>query len=185
MPSSSLPNPNLRLIISRRLACSCWRALSLACKVLLLDEPTATQAGTALSSGAADAALLPMHASPYPTTAVAWYTDLLGPAGQGGSQDWANFDDPTLDSLLVKASQQLNPVDANPLYTQADMLLWQDMIALPLFTEPSVMAWSTSVGGVTTDLNGPNLLTTVATWGLRVPPTSSRAKGASATTSSS
>lgn len=152
---------------------------------VLVDEPTAARAGTALSSGAADAALLPMHASPYPTTAIAWYTDLLGPPGQDGSQDWANFDDPRLDQLLVKASQQLNPVDASPIYTQADKVLWQDMIALPLFTEPSVVAWSTTVGGISADLNGPNLLTTVGTWGLRVPPTSPRAKGASGTTSSS
>lgn len=152
---------------------------------VLTDEPTATRAGTALASGNVDAALLPMHASAYSTTAIAWYTDLLGPPGQDGSQDWANYDNPTLDGLLVKASKQLNPDTADPIYTQADMLLWQDMIALPLFTEPSVVAWSTSVGGVSPDLNGPNLLTSVSTWGMRVPPTSARAKGASGTTSSS
>ncbi len=141
----------------------------------VVDEPTATAAGSALASGAADMALLPMHATPYGSTAIAWYTTLLGAPGHGGSQDWSNFQDPTLDNLLVQASQQLNPVDASPLYTNADMLLWQQMVALPLFTEPTVLSWSGSVGGVVADPNGPNLLTTVTTWGLKVPPTSPRA----------
>ncbi|MGH9109080.1 MAG: ABC transporter family substrate-binding protein [Acidimicrobiales bacterium] len=140
------------------------------------DTPTATAAGAALTSGTADAALLPLHATPYTTTAIAWYTELLGMPGQGGSQDWTGFDGPTLDHLLVKASQQLNPVIAGPLYTQADMLLWEQMVALPLFTEPTVVAWSSAVGGVDPGADGPNLLTTVATWGFRVPPTSPRAK---------
>lgn len=143
----------------------------------VLSAPTATAAGTDLSTGAADLALLPMHSSPYATTAIAWYTQLLGPPGSAGSQDWTNFTNPSLDALLVKASRQLNPVDASPLYTQADMLLWQQMVALPLFTEPAVMAWSGSVGGVQTDLNGPNVLTTVANWGIKVPPSSPRAVG--------
>lgn len=141
----------------------------------VVAAPTATAAGADLSSGGADLALLPMHSSPFATTAIAWYTELLGPPGTAGSQDWSNFTDPSLDNLLMKASQQLNPVDASPLYTQADMLLWQQMVALPLFTEPAVMAWSASVGGVQTDLNGPNVLTTVANWGIKVPPDSPRA----------
>lgn len=141
----------------------------------VVDTPSSTAAGTDLSSGAADLALLPMHSSPYATTAIAWYTDLLGPPGQGGSQDWTNFASPAFDNLLVKASQQLNPVDAAPLYTQADMLLWQQMVALPLFTEPAAIAWTGAVGGVQTNLDGPNVLTTIANWGLKVPPDSPRA----------
>ena len=115
-------------------------------------------AGLDLATGAADAAVLPFTSTPYPTQAIAWYTPLLGPPGHDGSENWSNFDDPTLNSLLTKAAQQLNPNTASPLYTQADALLWKQMVALPLFAEPSAMAWSAYTAGVGPNPNGANLL---------------------------
>lgn len=138
--------------------------------VVMADSATAT--GTDLSQGLADAAVLPFTSSPYPTQAIAWYTPLLGPAGQDGSQDWSNLDDQTLNNLLTKASRQLNPTAARPLYTTADQELWAQMVALPLFTEPAAMAWSSYTSGVNLNPFGPNLLWSAQNWGLRVPPTS-------------
>lgn len=140
--------------------------------VTLEPAPDAKAAGLALAGGQADAALLPFDATPYPSQAIAWYTTLLGAPGVGGSQNWSNFDDPTLDATLVKASKQLNPVDAAPLYTQADTMLWEQMVALPLFAEPMALAWSGFTAGVGPNPNGPGLLWAPETWGLRVPATS-------------
>ncbi len=133
---------------------------------------SATAAGTDLAEGLADAALLPFTSSPYPSQALAWYTPLLGAPGHDGSQDWSNLDDQTVNNLLTKASQQLNPDTASPLYTQADQLLWTQMVALPLFTEPTAMAWSSYTAGLGLNPYGPNLLWFPEDWGLRVPPTS-------------
>jgi peptide/nickel transport system substrate-binding protein len=140
--------------------------------VTVVQASSAQAAGMDLASDVADVALLPMHSSPYPSQAIAWYTPLLGSPGVNGSQDWSNLDDATLNSLLVKASQELNPVDASPLYSQADTLLWQDMAALPLFAEPSVLAWSGQTADVNPNPNGANLLWSPETWAIRVPPTS-------------
>ena len=137
---------------------------------LLADSATAT--GLDLANGVADAAVLPFTSSPYPSQALAWYTPVLGPAGHDGSQDWSNLDDPALNNLLTKASRQLNPTQASPLYTTADQQLWAQMVALPLFTEPSAMAWSAFTAGVTLNPFGSNLLWFPENWGLRVPPTS-------------
>ena len=144
--------------------------------VSVVDAPSAQAAGLDLAGGAADMALLPMHSSPYPSQAIAWYTPLLGPPGTGGSQDWSNFDDPTVDALLEKASGQLNPVDAFPLYAQVDAALWQQMVALPLFTQPVVLAWSGRTAGVSPNPDGPSLLWAVQNWAIRVPPTSPKAQ---------
>lgn len=127
-------------------------------------EPSTTATGEALSTGIADLAVLPMTSTTYPSQAAAWYTTLLGPPGVGGSQDWTNFSSPALDSLLTQASQLLNPVDGAPLYHQADMLLWSQMIALPLFDEPTVIAISNSVYGVGPNPYGAGLLWFPSTW---------------------
>lgn len=144
--------------------------------ITVVGASSAQAAGEALSSGAADMALLPMHSSPYPSQAIAWYTPLLGPAGQNGSEDWSGFDDPTVDTLLEKAAEELNPVDAAPLYTEVDAVLWKDMVALPLCAQPSVLAWSGRTAGVSANLIGPSLLWSAQSWSLRVPPTSPNAQ---------
>lgn len=140
--------------------------------VTTMTAADASAAGRDLASGAADAALLPFDATPYPSSAIAWYTTLLGTPGQGGSQDWSNFDDAKLNAVLTSASQQLNPLDASPLYAEADTILWHQMVALPLFAEPTTLAWSAFTSGVGPNANGPGLFWFPQTWGLRVPATS-------------
>jgi peptide/nickel transport system substrate-binding protein len=142
----------------------------------VVDAPSAEAAGLELAQDRVNMALLPMHSSPYPSQAIAWYTPLLGQPGTGGSQDWSNFDDTAVDTLLEKASQQLNPVDAAPIYTQVDAVLWQQMVALPLFVQPSLLAWSGLIAGVSANPNGPSLLWTAQSWARRVPPNSPNAQ---------
>lgn len=137
-----------------------------------VDAPNATAAGTDLATGQADAALLPFDATPFPSQAIAWYTTILGTPGQGGSQDWSNLDDPTVSSILTKASEELNPNTASPLYAEVDAVLWTQMVALPLFAQPSALAWSSYTAGIGPNPNGPGLLWSLQTWGLRVPATS-------------
>jgi len=140
--------------------------------VTQVPYPDATSTGAALAGGAVDAALLPVSATPYPSESIAWYTPLLGPPGVDGSQDWMNYNDPSLNAVLTEASRQLNPVKASSLYAQADLMLWSTMIALPLFTEPAVLAWSSADAGIGLNPFGPSLLWYPQTWGIRVPPDS-------------
>jgi len=141
-----------------------------------IPAPDAQAAGLDLTTGRADAALLPMHASPYASQAISWYTPLLGTAGTGGSQDWSGFDDPSVNALLEKASEELNPVDAAPIYSEVDSVLWQDMVGLPLFTQPSLLAWSGNTSGVSSNPNLSGLLWSIQSWSMRVPPTSAEAQ---------
>lgn len=140
--------------------------------VTIVPEKSTAAAGEALSSGRADMTLIPMHSSPYPSQAIAWYTPLLGPAGTGGSQDWSNLDDTAVNRLLEKATEELNPVDASPLYSQVDAALWQEMVGLPLFTEPGLVTTSGITAGVSATPDLASLLWAVQTWNMRVPPTS-------------
>ncbi len=139
----------------------------------LTGEANATQTGKALASGSADLALLPVTFSPYMSQTLAWYTLSLGPAGTNGSQDWTGYDSPALEKELITASQQLNPVQAAGYYAQADTQLWQDMVALPLYAEPTVLAWNRTVGGVTPTPRGDSLLWYAQWWAVRRPESTS------------
>ena len=141
--------------------------------VTLSQVPGAGAAGQALADGAADAALIPRTSSPFLSQAVAWYTDLLGPPGQNGSQNWTNYDNSTFDSLVVTASQQLNATKAATDYMAADTQLWSDVVALPLFTEPSALVWSRKVGGVVTTAWSNSLLWYAQYWAVRIPESTS------------
>jgi peptide/nickel transport system substrate-binding protein len=127
-------------------------------------EHSVAAAGTDLADGSADLALLPMQSSGYSSQAISWYTDMLGPAGVDGSQNWSNFDSPALDGLLTKAVSQLNPVTGSTYYQQADQLLWSDMVGLPLFAEPLALATVDRVSGIGANPYGAGLLWYPQTW---------------------
>ena len=90
-----------------------------------------------------------------------------------GSEDWSTFDDPTFNQLLTTASQQLSPTAAAVDYATADKDLWDQMVALPLFTEPSTLAWSRTIGGVTPTPVSDSLLWYAQFWAVRVPESTS------------
>jgi peptide/nickel transport system substrate-binding protein len=142
--------------------------------VSLVPSASATSAGTELADGHADLALLPQYTSPFLSQAVAWYSTLLGPPGQSGSQDWTDYASNTFDSLVTTASQELSPVTAATSYAAADTQLWDDNVALPLFVEPSALIWSRKVDGVIATPTSNSLLWYAQYWAVKVAePTSS------------
>jgi peptide/nickel transport system substrate-binding protein len=133
----------------------------------LYPVDSAATAGAVLANGFAEMALLPRSSTPYLSQTLAWYTDLLGAPGTNGSQDWSNYSNSQFNQLVATASQQLNPNTAATDYAQADTQLWDDMVALPLFAEPSVLAWSRKVGGVVPIPRSDSLLWYAQFWAVR------------------
>lgn len=128
---------------------------------------SATAAGEALAGGYADLALLPVTFSPYLSQTLAWYTTLLGSPGKNGSQDWTNYNNTQFNQLVQTASQQLNADTAAGIYEQADTLLWSQMVSLPLYAEPTALAWSRSIGGVVQQPRSTSLLWFAQYWAVR------------------
>ena len=52
-------------------------------ELTIIDAPSAMAAGSTLSTGGADLALISKTTSPFPSRTSAWYTPILGPAGEG------------------------------------------------------------------------------------------------------
>jgi peptide/nickel transport system substrate-binding protein len=135
--------------------------------------PGAEAAGADLATGKADLAVVPLHAGPFPSATSAWYTPLLDLPGTTGAQDWSGYFSEKVDGLFNQAASQLDPVSAQPLYAEIDQQLWSDMVALPLFAEPSVLVWSASLTGITPGPYGPGLFATILNWARLVPEPSS------------
>jgi peptide/nickel transport system substrate-binding protein len=129
----------------------------------------AAQTGQVLAAGFADLAVLPQTFTPYMSQTMAWYTMLLGPPGKNGSQNWTNFSNSQFDTTVTTASQQLNPNTAMGYYNQADTQLWDEMVSLPLFAEPTMLVWSRTIGGVNAMPRSTSLLWFAQLWSVRVP----------------
>jgi peptide/nickel transport system substrate-binding protein len=139
----------------------------------LLPVAGATQTGEVLAAGYADLAVLPQTFTPYMSQTVGMYTQLLGPTGKNGSQDWTDYSDSKFDQLVTTASEQLNLTTALGLYTQADTMLWDNMVSLPLFAEPTVLVWSRSIAGVNAEPRSTSLLWFAQYWAVKVPESTS------------
>ena len=135
----------------------------------LLPVAGATQTGQVLAAGFADLAVLPQTFTPYMSQTVGMYTQLLGPAGKNGSQDWTGYSDSKFDQLVTTASEQLNLTTAMGFYAQADTMLWDNMVSLPLFAEPAVLVWSRTIAGVNAEPRSTSLLWFAQYWAVKVP----------------
>ena len=135
---------------------------------------TSTVDGTAGMEAAAaansyDMALVTRMASPYETTTAAWYSDGLGLVDSAGSQNWSHLSDPEVDQLFIQAAQALNPVSGGTIYGQIDDQLWDQMVALPLFQEPALVANGVQLANVQYNPSEDGILWNVALWSVLKP----------------
>jgi peptide/nickel transport system substrate-binding protein len=104
--------------------------------------PVAGSAGLAAlaATDGYDMALVMRRSSPFPSATQGWCSD--GPArhGTADAHNWSRLDDPQVDQLYLRASEELNPVAGGAIYGQIDDQLWDQMVALPLFGEPGLVA---------------------------------------------
>jgi peptide/nickel transport system substrate-binding protein len=118
--------------------------------IAVVTIPVAGTAGmeAAVAANSYDMALVTRVASPFQSVTAAWFSDGMGPADSYGTQDWSKFDDPQVDQLFSDAAQALNPVTGGTIYTQIDDQLWDQMVALPLFEEPAMVAYGVQLANV-------------------------------------
>ena len=116
-----------------------------------------------------DMALVTRTASPYQTATVGWYSDTVGGTGAEDQQDWSQFDDPNVDQLFNQASRALNPVVGGTIYDQIDDQLWDQMVALPLFETPGLLANGVQITGMAYNPSEDGILWNVDQWNLLEP----------------
>ena len=145
--------------------------------IAVVTTAVAGRAGmvAAAAANSYDMALVTRTAGPYQTATASWYSDGEGPVGTTGTQDWSKFDDPEVDQLFSQASQALDPVTGGTIYSQIDDQLWDQMVALPLFGEPGLLASGVQLDGQQYNPTPDGILWNVPLWTLLKPgPTSAR-----------
>lgn len=118
----------------------------------------------AAAANSYDMALVTRVSSPFQSITAAWYSDGLTATASSGTQDWSKLDDPQVDQLFVQAAQDLNPVDGGTIYAQIDDQLWDQMVALPLFEEPALVANGVQVANVQYNASVDGILWNVPLW---------------------
>ncbi len=132
-----------------------------------VDGRAGMEAATATNSY--DMALVTRAGSPFETTTAAWYSDGLGPADSIGTQNWSHLNDPEVDQLFIQAAEALNPVVGGNVYAQIDDQLWDQMVALPLFQEPALVANGVQLANVQYNASDDGIMWNVALWTLLKP----------------
>jgi peptide/nickel transport system substrate-binding protein len=126
--------------------------------------PESSFYGEFLPSGAFDLAIVPVPYGVFPTFASSIFTPLGGGNGADPCRDWSGFDDPAVDQLFLQAAEALHPSQAASLYRQIDRLLWQDVPNVPLFAEPTFLAFSKYLQGISDIAMGSGPLASAPDW---------------------
>jgi len=135
--------------------------------VVATPVSTAQFYGAVLPVGAFDLALVPVDASAYASALGNVFSTSPAITGEAPSQDWSGFDDPKIDALFTQAVQDLAPPQAHGIYQQIDQALWTAMPTLPLFAEPTMLVWSSSLSGVQDDPGGIGPFWNLRNWARR------------------
>jgi peptide/nickel transport system substrate-binding protein len=122
---------------------------------------------TVLPTEAFDLALVPVDASAYTSTLGNVFSTSPAIVGAAQSEDWSGYDDPKIDALFTQAVQELAPPRAHAIYQQIDQALWTAMPDLPLFAEPTMLVWSSSLSGVIDDPGGTGPFWNIRQWARR------------------
>lgn len=76
-----------------------------------------------------------------------------------------------ITALFNQASTNFNPVTATSTWLQMDQEIQSSYWVRPLFTSPSLLAWTNTLTGVTTSFSVPGLLDEVPSWSVAPPST--------------
>ena len=86
------------------------------------------------------------------------------------TRDVLGFDDPVVTELYPRAISQLNFLKASNLYNDIDSQLWAEMVALPLFQEPTVLIYRDSLVNVSYSYSWAGPMWNAEQWGIQVSP---------------
>lgn len=102
------------------------------------DAPATTLLGQELPAGNFDLALFASTSSSFPSDNAAAYKT---PGSGEGANNYDAYSEPKVDTLFAQANSQLNAATAGTIYNQIDQQLWTDMVTLPLFQDPTFIAY--------------------------------------------
>ena len=114
-----------------------------------------------LVTGRGSLGLMARPTDPFIDHAVAWFS--AAPKTPISSL-WSGFTSKVIVKIASQASMDMNPTTAEPLYQDIANEINLQAPSLPIFTEPLVTAWSSSISNLTPNAYPPGTLADLLTW---------------------
>jgi ABC-type transport system substrate-binding protein len=139
---------------------------SIGIKVDAIDVPSEVAAAVATATNADDLAIFTR-----PTITAVSYTARSW-SGPGYADSYpSGWRSVAITKLFDQATANFNPVTAASTWLQMDQEVQTSYWVRPLFTSPSLLAWTNTLVGVTTSFSVPGLLDEVPDWTVAPPTT--------------
>ncbi len=139
------------------LVAATWRAAGIGVSVTTVASDMAAAQSVALSHG--DVAIFARPTSTSPAYAARSFTGAAFPDSYPSGVDL-----PFATTLLNRALANFNPAAAASTWHQLDKLLLASFWVRPLFTPPSLVTWTTTVGGVNGSLSVSGFTDEITGW---------------------
>ncbi len=141
----------------------------LGVKLDVSNVPSPVLFGMDLPTGNYDLALFSWTVSSFASSTVQMY-GTPDPQTGAGRSNWTGFSDPTVDSLYQQAEAELNDSKATTLYNQIDQELWDRMVSLPLYQDPTFTAYSDQYTNIADNPASSGPFWDAEQWGLKLIP---------------
>lgn len=149
---------NLDHAVAQQLV-SQWRKFGIGVNVVDVSSDMAAAAQAALNR--VDAAVLAR-----PTITTAWYAARSWSGPPYPDSYSSGVRSRIVNQLFTSGVTNFNPVSAATTWLQLDQAIMTTYRVRPLFTAPSLVEWSNSVGGIYGSLSVPGFTDEVTSWGL-------------------
>ncbi len=130
------------------------------------NAPATTLMNQQLPAGDFDLALLDSASSSFLSDNAAAFTS---PGTGQGANNYGGYSAPNVDNLSVQANSELNAGKAGVIYNQIDQQLWADMVSLPLFQDPTFIAYRPTYVNISDNPSASGPFWNAEQWGLAPP----------------
>ncbi len=81
-------------------------------------------------------------------------------------ENWTHSANSQVDQLMTEGVSAPSQSKENSDFNQADAILWQNMVTLPLYQQPAYFAWSNSLKGVVPNASNDGITWNAQNWTL-------------------
>jgi peptide/nickel transport system substrate-binding protein len=134
-------------------------------KINIANEDASTLFGTDLPKGQFQMALFAWVLTPFETGNESIFCSYTNSANC--ASNWDHYANSQVDKLLTDGASATNSATEMSDYNQADKILWQDMVTLPLFQAPVLTVWSNKYGNIVNNPTNFGIPWNAQAWGVK------------------
>jgi peptide/nickel transport system substrate-binding protein len=133
-------------------------------KINIQNYDASTLFGTNFPSGTYQIGEFAWFATPFVSGNQSIYCSYTNTSNCG--ENWTHSADSQVDQLMSEGISAPSQAKENSDFNEADAILWQNMVTLPLYQQPAYFAWSNSLKGVLPNASNDGITWNAQNWTL-------------------